>query len=159
MGHTHKDHKVSFLQLATEALRSAGGRMTRPRLAVVECLANSTKPLSAQEIFERLNTGSGKLKVDRVSVYRILEALASKGLVHLVGASGKFLACFHSQCRAGQHIILLCSICSVAREVDLPSSLAKSLQTYLFKNHHFHSEGHGMFLEGQCQTCADKAKR
>jgi Fe2+ or Zn2+ uptake regulation protein len=149
-------HESNFLDLASAALRQAGGRMTAPRRAVIECLAAAVRPMSIQEIFDKLTKGNKTYKLDRVSVYRIVEALQGKGLVHPVGSSGKYLACFHSECHAGQHVILSCLDCQSAREVDLPKALTKSLESFLKQEQSFLNKDHGIVIEGYCAVCAKK---
>jgi Fur family ferric uptake transcriptional regulator len=57
-------------------LKEAGLKITGPRLLVIEALIKATSPLSAPQIHEMLEN-----KLDRATVYRVLEAFAETGLV------------------------------------------------------------------------------
>jgi len=63
---------------AQQTLRRAGLRCTRGRLAVYELLVSRARPLAHQDIME----GLGNSGVDRVTVYRALETLVERGVVH-----------------------------------------------------------------------------
>lgn len=58
-------------------MKAKGLRVTAPRLAMLKVLAESTRPLSAEEIHAQAGDGS----LDLVTVYRSLEAFDEAGLV------------------------------------------------------------------------------
>ena len=64
---------------AADLLHQAGLRRTEVRLAVLKILAESRQPLGAPQILERLPAG-----IDRVTLYRTLNTLTSKKLLHRV---------------------------------------------------------------------------
>lgn len=66
-------------ELATGALRAAGLRVTRPRLAVHRALAGLGGHRTADEVAAKVAGGGDTLA--RASVYNALEALGSAGLV------------------------------------------------------------------------------
>jgi Fur family ferric uptake transcriptional regulator len=74
---------ISFVtapkQKNSNLLRSAGLRCTKVRLAVLDILTQNGQPLCATQILERLPTG-----IDRVTLYRTLNALTDKRLLHRV---------------------------------------------------------------------------
>ena len=59
-------------------LTSSGLELTPNRVRVLEVIGANSAPLSAQDIFTTLNQTGG---INRVTVYRILDLLASRGLV------------------------------------------------------------------------------
>ena len=68
-------------------LLSFGGLEPTPnRLRVLEAIGGNSEPLSAQSIFMSLNRTAG---INRVTVYRILDLLASKGLVERLSGGGR----------------------------------------------------------------------
>lgn len=56
------------------------------RLAILEIVGNSPSPLSAQEIFEIVRRFH---RMNRVTLYRILDLLVDKGLVHRMSAGDR----------------------------------------------------------------------
>src|SRR6266540_1917138 len=73
----------SWLEYTLETLRQSGYRSGGARTAVIEVLAEQDCCLGAQEIFDLLRERGGR-KVGIASVYRVLELLASLGLVQRV---------------------------------------------------------------------------
>jgi Fur family ferric uptake transcriptional regulator len=67
-------------------LRSGGLEPTPSRLRVLGVIGSNAGPVSAQEIFETVKRSAG---INRVTVYRILELLASKGLVERLSGGGR----------------------------------------------------------------------
>lgn len=78
----YEDHCIA-------ALRTAGFRITMPRVQVIRALANATVALSAYAIHEKIVESGGK--IDVVSVYRILETLQEVGLIHHVGIADGYV--------------------------------------------------------------------
>jgi Fur family ferric uptake transcriptional regulator len=66
-------------QKASALLRSAGLKRTTVRLAVLNILVRNGQPLSAPQILERLPA-----EIDRVTLYRTLNTLTDKKLLHRV---------------------------------------------------------------------------
>ena len=88
-------------------LRSSGYRLTAPRKAVIETLANSPRALNATEIFELARETCPTLGL--VSVYRTLEHLESLALiqrVHHPAGCQAFIAGF-----TGHQHLLICQQC------------------------------------------------
>ena len=90
-----------------EQLQRSGYRLTAPRKAVVEALANSQRGLNATEIFDLAREIYPTLGL--VSVYRTLEYLEGLGLiqrVHHPDACQAFIAGF-----TGHQHLLICQKC------------------------------------------------
>ena len=66
-------------QKNSNLLRGVGLKCTRVRLAVLDILTQNGQPLSAALILERLPTA-----IDRVTLYRTLNTLTDKKLLHRV---------------------------------------------------------------------------
>jgi Fur family ferric uptake transcriptional regulator len=69
-------------------LQSGGLEPTSNRLRVLEVIGSNSSPVSAQDIFATVSRTAG---INRVTVYRILELLASKGLVERLSSGGRSL--------------------------------------------------------------------
>lgn len=67
----------SFLTDACSRMRTAGMRVTKPRVALVEVLLKQDGPVS----IERLHQAVGTKSCDLVTIYRCLAAFESLGLV------------------------------------------------------------------------------
>lgn len=75
-------HQCDYEKLLT----SAGLDATANRLDVLEVIGNNRYPLSAGDIFTTLErTGA----INRVTVYRILDALVANGLVERLSTGGR----------------------------------------------------------------------
>lgn len=64
---------------AEELIRKTGNRVTSGRVRVLAALLAERLSLTHHEIEERLN---GEQRLDRVTLYRVLEWLSNKGLVY-----------------------------------------------------------------------------
>lgn len=90
-----------------DCLKGSGYRLTRPRRAVVEALANSERALNAAEIFDIAREQYPSLGL--VSVYRTLEKLEELELiqrVHHPDGCQSFIAGF-----TGHQHLLICQNC------------------------------------------------
>ncbi len=109
---------------AERALRAAGERLTAPRAAVLAVLLGAREALTHHEIESAL---AGRLAVDRVTVYRVLDRLVALGLAHRVAGEDRtwrFLA--GGPGGHGAHAHFACSRCGrtvCLDEVPVPASL------------------------------------
>lgn len=89
-------------------LTGAGLKVTPHRLAVLELLGRGDGPLSAGQVHARLSPGH---PLDRVTVYRTLEALCEKGLARRLRTGGR--TCFyHLACpEHPPHPHFYCTMC------------------------------------------------
>ena len=69
-------------------LESGGLEPTVNRMRVLEVIGSNTSPVSAQDIFA---TVSRKAVINRVTVYRILDLLASRAIVERLSSGGRSL--------------------------------------------------------------------
>ena len=75
------DMSTDFQERAEDLVRQTGERATPGRIRVLAMLLSEQRPVSHQEIEERLR---GKSRLNRVTLYRILDWLNDKCLVHRV---------------------------------------------------------------------------
>jgi Fur family transcriptional regulator, ferric uptake regulator len=134
---------------ALEVLRDAGLRLTSTRKQVLTVLASSAQPLSATEILEQAADKS----IDKVTVYRILEALTTHGLVHQLSPDGKYILCEHHSCESPLHALLRCSSCRRIDEVHLPKNLADGIDKFLEKES-IQRDCHAVEIQVICRSCA-----
>jgi len=72
---------------ARELLRTADGRVTPARLAVLELLLGTSTALSHHEIEDAI--GRFGLNIDRVTLYRVLDWLVERDLAHRIAAEDR----------------------------------------------------------------------
>jgi Fur family transcriptional regulator, stress-responsive regulator len=102
---------------AAGALRAAGLRMTRPRLAVHRALARLGGHRTADEVVSALNRGGGHLA--RTSVYNALDALRAAGLV-MQASTGAGRALYEVATTWHHHFV--CRACG--QVTDVPCAVA-----------------------------------
>ena len=73
------------LGLARERIRGTGARMTAPRVQVLAAMLAANRVLSHHEIEERL----GSARLDRVTLYRVLDWLVEEGLAHRIAGADR----------------------------------------------------------------------
>lgn len=145
---------------AAAVLRRIGARVTRPRLAVLECvLSAETSHLSADEILERVT--AQEPTVHRATVYRTLDGLARAGVlthVHL----DRGLTAYHlsdaarvsddaDASAAPPHLHAQCSVCG--RVLDLPATVLGATAQRVRETVGFELDAGHVALSGRCATC------
>jgi Fur family transcriptional regulator, ferric uptake regulator len=142
------------MKTSTQLLKNKGLKRTAAREAILQLLAEAGRPLSHQDIIKQ---GRGELYFDRVTVYRTLDTLQKKGLLHRIqGIDGTWRFCRHrsassDEC-AGNHIHFLCSRCdqmSCLPEQPLPWVSAPPGATIQSKQ---------LVVHGYCAACAAEEK-
>jgi Fur family ferric uptake transcriptional regulator len=94
----------------SDVIREAGLRVTQPRLAVMQVLTKSARPLSHADLIDALD-GQG---FDRVTLYRNLNDLADAGIVARTEVGDhvwRFEARVASDQHAGGHPHFTCTDC------------------------------------------------
>lgn len=107
-------------------LRSAGYRITMPRVQVIRALADTKKALSAYAIHEKIISGGGK--IDVVSVYRILSTLQEVGLIHHIGVVDGYFPCRMENCHGKRSEVLVCEDTGDVFELRLPDTIIEALE-------------------------------
>jgi Fe2+ or Zn2+ uptake regulation protein len=134
----------------TEAiLNKAGLKKTLPRVALLELLLTSKKPISANILFEKLK----KDKADKVTVYRTLDVLEKKGLIKRVN-TGEREAQYEIADHIEDHHHVICLSCKKISDFtgcDADILITKALKQVkdfkLIKHHSFD-------LFGICNACS-----
>jgi Fur family ferric uptake transcriptional regulator len=129
------------------ALNESGYRITRPRLAVIEVITRSRRPLSPEEVFERARKIDAE--VGLATVYRTLDMLQSLGQLQRVriGAKGYTVTCSEPEL----HFHLVCEKCRGVTELDADRqmrALAKQLSAAGFTR-----TSNAIEIVGVCVKC------
>jgi len=133
-----------------EALRREGLRITRPRRAVCEVLAEAHDDhLTALDIIER-SRATTEVSVDPSTVYRTLVVLEALGLVRHVHL-GHGPGAFHLT-DSVRHHHLVCERCG--RSVDVPLEDLQPTLESTAEDHGFVAATLHFALSGVCRSCA-----
>jgi len=143
-GHTHERGNFSEW---TGRLQSAGHKLTKPRLAVLELLHRQEHPITNREIHAELSA-----ECDLASIYRTMHLLMEMNLVQQFDF-GDGTARFElmSPGEDSHHHHMICKQCSAVVEVDhcFPDSLSETLA----KHTGFKEITHKLEFFGLCPAC------
>jgi Fur family transcriptional regulator, ferric uptake regulator len=143
---TQKRHS-STESRAAALLTATGARLTRSRIEVLAALLRTDEALTHHEVERRLRRG----RVDRVTLYRVLEWLTAQGLAHKLSGEDRvwrFSAAGSTHARGTRHAHFECSSCGKVicldkarlRSIPLPAGYRRSDVTVTIK--------------GSCDRCA-----
>jgi len=138
-------------QHVLEKLKTAGHRVTQSRLTVLSVLEKAKKALSPADIFQ-LVIKKEQADLDRVTVYRILEAFEELEIVHPVG-NGRYIYCAHQSCGHERHFIAICTQCGESNEVGASREFSDSLSQVLKKKIGFEMSSEFFVVRGLCKAC------
>lgn len=124
-------------------------KRTPVRVAVLELLADADAPLAAPQVLQALPADT-----DSVTVYRTLNTLTGKRLLHRVRGDDRVWRYAISETRRHDHAHFVCAACGTIeclRDVPLPQKLMRQLipsREYQVT----HSE---VLVHGLCPRCAE----
>ena len=134
------------------ALKAAGGRMTRVRVAAVEAFARRGAPMTAQELGAAL--ASRGLKVNKTTLYREIEFLKDKGSVVEI-VFGDRSARYELK-DDGHHHHVVCVKCDRVVDVELDRDL-DAHERAIARKTGFAVQRHSLEFFGLCPTCKKTA--
>lgn len=136
----------TFRITAEEMIRNQGGRATDSRIRILSLLLNETQAITHREIESRLSHD----QLDRVTLYRVLQWLTDRGLIHKI-SSDDHVWRFHANQDAyrHQHAHFKCTNCAkVVCLEDMPSNRKLNLPSgYRFQTIE-------LTVKGLCEQCA-----
>jgi len=130
-----------------DLVRSAGGRVTAPRRALVEALFASDGHATAEALVERVRMAEPDAHLS--TIYRNLEELEDLGVIshsHLGHGAATY------QLASRSHAHFLCSVCS--RTTDAPAGLFAEIAAMVNKATGFRVDPSHFSVEGVCRDCA-----
>ena len=132
-----------------KGLRETGRRLTRTRKAVLALLERTHEPLSASEIFARLQ--QDQVVIDLVTVYRTVNVLKELGLVLQVDLFQE--GQFRYELKEGRkhHHHIRCQICG--KIVDFLLCPLKKLTKLIEEQTQFVVDDHTLEFTGFCPQC------
>jgi Fur family transcriptional regulator, ferric uptake regulator len=138
---------MSIYTAGIEALRNAGYKLTRPRLTILEVLAQQGGHLTSTELVDRVAQADSS--IGRASVFRALELMTRLGIL-CSSAQGRSTI-HHMLMPGGHHHHLVCTQCHKLVEFD--DCCLGTLIASLEKTYGIQIEGHLLELFGLCETC------
>lgn len=120
--------------------------VTRQRIALFTLLLNEPKPLSLQEIADKLEE-----KLDLVTVYRNVESLEKINVIKKIYAGWSYRIELSEKFKAHHHH-LTCSKCQKTIKVDLGNRIENSLKQ-IASDYGFRLSNHEVELYGLCKKC------
>jgi Fur family ferric uptake transcriptional regulator len=147
---------------ATELLRAAGQRVTKPRIALLSCvIAASGEHLSADALIEQV--ADSDPPIHRATVYRTLDGLTTAGLLrhvhldrgltayHLVDVRRPTASSHHHR---SEHLHAQCSRCG--KVTDLPAHVLGETAERIRRASGFRLDASHVALSGVCKDCTPK---
>lgn len=127
-------------------LKQVDLQITPARLATLKLFESHNTPIDAQHLLEHLRK---ELGIDRVTVFRILNAFVEKGLItKLEFGEGK--ARYEIASKEDHHH-LICEQCG--RVEDIEDTVLPRVEAHIKDKHHFLVKRHSLEFFGLCESC------
>ena len=139
---------------AKSVCEQSGARLTEKRQDILKILLIAGGPLSAYQIANAYNDGAQK-PMPTMSVYRILEFLETKDLVHKLSSNNKYIACTHSHNGDTRKVtqFLICNQCKIAKEIIISTKIMDELGKVV-ENAGFALKHRQLELDCLCEECS-----
>ena len=135
------------------ALLRSGLRLTPQRTAIAETLAQASKEVSAQELYDRVRRRHPY--IGRATVFRSLDTLGGAGLAQRLERPGHVSA--YVWCQPGHHHHLICTTCRSVEDLD--EDAVAPLALTIARTRGFRVDHATLDFYGQCRACARPASR
>jgi Fur family ferric uptake transcriptional regulator len=106
------------LELLVARLKSAGLKVTGPRIAILEALSSSTQPSTIEQIFLK----AGNSACDLVTIYRSMAAFEKAGVVYRSGFSERGAVLYNAEVGERRRYPVIRKGSAVIDELDSESS-------------------------------------
>lgn len=149
--------KQNTLNQAEALCSSQGVRLTHKRKQVLTALLQTKKAMSAYELVEYCKSELDEA-LPAMSIYRILEFLQTKGLVHKLNLVKKFIACAHIN-EDHKHLatqFLICNKCQQVKEISTDAAFVSKF-TKAIKSNGFHLVSPQIEMNCICGVCYKQA--
>ena len=122
-------------------------KLSRNQSEILSCLRKAKEPMSAYAILDRV-------RVSGIShpptVYRALNELMEKGMVHRLQSRSAFIACGHGACD-GKFAFAICRLCQ--KVVEIPLSDADQAALLSLAPDEIAPEQVTLEIAGLCEIC------
>ena len=131
-----------------EDLKSAGLKVTLPRLKILEVLeSNSNLHLSAEDIYRILI--DQKEEVGVATIYRVLSQFEESGIVEKLNFENN--QAVYELCGVEHHDHLVCVKCN--KIIEFQDDIIEEHQIQIAKKYGFELTDHSLYLFGLCSDC------
>jgi len=131
-----------------EDLKSAGLKVTLPRLKILEVLESSpSHHLSAEDIYRVLIEQHEEVGV--ATIYRVLSQFEESGIVHKLNFENN--QAVYELCGADHHDHLVCVKCN--KIIEFQDDVIEKHQIQIADKHGFELTDHSLYLYGLCKNC------
>ncbi|HEX9489383.1 MAG TPA: Fur family transcriptional regulator [Stellaceae bacterium] len=153
-GHDHDHCVATALDAAESVCGKAGERLTPIRRRVLELVWGSHRPIGAYAILDRLKEDGRNAAPP--TVYRALDFLLERGLIHRIESLNAFVGCAHP---GESHLVqfLICRSCGMTAELDdrrLSEAIGRSAV-----DQGFDIQSRVVELSGICSACQSARPR
>jgi len=131
-----------------EDLKSAGLKVTLPRLKILEVLEKSPNHhLSAEDIYRILIEQNEEVGV--ATIYRVLSQFEESGIVQKLNFENN--QAVYELCGLEHHDHLVCVKCN--KIIEFQDDVIEKHQLQIAKTHGFELTDHSLYLYGLCKDC------
>jgi len=131
-----------------EDLKSAGLKVTLPRLKILEVLEKSPNHhLSAEDIYRVLIEQNEEVGV--ATIYRVLSQFEESGIVQKLNFENN--QAVYELCGLEHHDHLVCVKCNMI--IEFQDDVIEKHQLQIAKKHGFELTDHSLYLYGLCKDC------
>jgi len=133
-----------------EDLKSAGLKVTLPRLKILEVLEKSSNHhLSAEDIYRKLMEQHGEVGV--ATIYRVLTQFEESGIVNKLNFENN--QAVYELSNVEHHDHLVCVKCNEI--IELQDDVIEQHQLQIANKYGFQLTDHSLYLYGLCKTCKE----
>jgi Fur family zinc uptake transcriptional regulator len=122
-------------------------KLSRNQSEILACLRRAKEPMSAYAILDRVRTAGIS---HPPTVYRALNDLMRKGMVHRLQSRAAFIACGHGACD-GKFAFAICRQCGTV--VEIPLSDAEQAALRRLAPDQIRPEQVTVEIAGLCEAC------
>ena len=149
----HDHHNIATRLAEAESLCAmTGARLTPLRKEVLELILNASGPMGAYDLLAKIKSESDRPAAPP-TVYRTLDFLLEKGLIHRLTSINAYIPCCHPR-EGHQAAFLICTVCKNVKEASA-QGLLKQLDE-LSASDQFTAQHSIIEISGICQQCHNK---
>ena len=135
---------------SVQALRTAGYKLTGPRLTILNLLEEKGGHITSSELLTLVEERDPS--IGRASVFRTLDLMIQLGIVWTTVQGGSTI--HYMLMPGGHHHHIICTNCH--RLIEFEDCRLESLIDSLEHHYGVHVEGHLLELYGLCQDCKQR---
>jgi len=148
--HDHRDCIDAALAAAEEICARHGAQLTKTRRRVLELIWAHRKPVGAYQLLDDLSRERGR--VAPPTVYRAIDFLLDRGLVHRIESLNAFIGCAHPR-ETHTGCFLICRACGATAEME-DARLDRALNAAA-ADVAFRVERRTVEMRGLCPACTE----